>query len=358
MEDVLVSYSCFIIRKVSHHGTLSLTKTQIKFNFSSGEEEEVVIKLSDVSSVNVEKHLVGAVSNLAIQTEEETFFFSGVHEADTIKDYITLLQSQLEKVSPSYGFVSEASEEEQVKWTPLANPVMLVSSSIPAPMATVRQIVENPQSYFDLYSSIGNEDIKISEWEQNSGYRERTIEYMKLVIMPVLGKNLIHVIEYQRLFELDGGFGIHVISDLGKTPYADCFDPFVQIIIMDKGETTDLTVNLEIVWSSQPFVKSIIESQTSGNIKELYFKWVKDISKSVGADDADTQEDKNENENAGEDKFLKTKMIYKIAIIVLSVILIGLYTWRVWPKGGVKYSKKVLYQILCFAFFLFVLTIM
>ena len=354
MDDKLIESSCFLIKKVSHSGTFRLCRTRVEFLFSTEEEASLIIKIKDIKSTVYNKQF--AVNNFEIQTEDEVYRFSGMHEAEAIKEYITLLQSQLEKVSDSYGFIVEETEEEVIKYKPLANPTILVSQTLPMTFANFKSIMDNPQTYIDFYTSLGNEDVKVSEWQQNPGYLERIIDYMKLVVVPVLGKNLIHVIEYQRLFEIENGFAIHVISNLGKTPYADCFDPYVQIITLDKGEQTEVTINLEIVWKSEPFVKSIVESQTMQQLKDQYIKFFKDLTKDLGGGDADEQEDEDQN-NAAEDKFHKAKMIYKISIILLLFIFIAAFLWKSWPRGGVHYSWMMLFRLFAFAFFIFALIV-
>ena len=357
MNEKLVEYICFYVTKLSHHGTLALYRNRVEFVSTSENEPSVVLKLSNIKSVNVEKRLVGAVNNLEVRTEDETFLFSGLHESEAVKDYITLLQSQQEKASDCFGFTAEENEEEMVRYKPLANPTILVNQIVPTPFSNFRSILENPQSYIDLYTSLGNEDVKISPWESSPGCLERTIDYMKLVVVPVIGKNLIHVIEYQKLFEIDGGIAITVASNLGKTPYADCFDPYVQIIAVEKDDQAEVTIMLEIIWKSEPFVKGIVESQTSTQIKEQYSKFLKDICKSLGADDGDNKEEEAE-QNAGEDKFLKAKRIYKICIILLLFVFIAAFLWKCWPKGGVHYSARMLFQLFVFAFFILFLVIM
>lgn len=356
-NDRLTGYSCFLVKKVSHHGTLFLYKNMVQFAYS-GEERKLNINLSDIKSINVEKHLVGAVSNLELSTEETSYLFSGIHEADHVNNYIQLLQAQLQKATYSFGLINEAPKSEEIKWQPLSNPVILVNSVIPASIANVRSIIEAPDIFRDLCIASGNEDVKVTEWEQQNGYRERNMDYLKLVVVPVIGKNLIHVIEYQRFFELEGGFGIHVLSDLGKTPYADCFDPFVQIVFMDKGESTEMTVSMEIVWSSEPFVKSIVESQTITAVKGLYVQFNKDLSKALGADVAETNEDEAEEQNAANSKLAKIKIIYKIFIILLSITLVVAFCARNWPEKGFAISIRLISKIVVFAIFILVLVLM
>ena len=354
MDDKLIECSCFLIKKVSHTGTFRLCRTRVEFLFSTEEEASLIIKIKDIKSTVYDKKF--AVNNFEIQTEDEVYRFSGMHEAEAIKEYISLLQSQLEKVSDSYGFIEEEVEEEIVKYKPLANPTILVSLTLPMTIANFRAIMDNPQTHIDFYQSLGNEDVKLSEWQQGPGYIERNIDYLKLVVVPVIGKNLIHVIEYQKLFEIEGGFVIHVSSNLGKTPYADCFDPYIQIISIDKGDKTEVTVNQEIVWKSEPFVKSIVESQTTQQVKEQYNKFFKEITKDLGGGESEEQEDA-EQDNAAEDKFRKTKIIYKVSIIILLFILIGAFIWKSWPRGGVHYSWQMLFRLFVFAFFIFALVV-
>ncbi|EAY17906.1 hypothetical protein TVAG_225320 [Trichomonas vaginalis G3] len=355
-SEKLTGYSCFLVKKVSHHGALILYKTKVQFAYS-GEERKIDIKLQDIKAVNVEKHLVGAVSNLELQLEDQSYLFSGIHEAEQVKNYISLLQAQIQKPTYTFGLTNEAPKSEEIKWQPLANPTILVNSTIPAPLAKVREIVEGPDLFSELCIASGNEEVKVSDFEQQNEYKERNMDYMKLVVVPVIGKSLIHVIEYQRVFELEGGFGIHIISDLGKTPYADCFDPFVQLYFADKGDSTEMTVSMEIVWSSEPFVKSIIENQTTSAIKALYVQFNKDLNKQLGADVAENPADE-EDANAGESKLAKVKIIYKFVIILLSIILLLLFVNRCWPDNGIKLSKALFAKLLAFVIFILVLLLM
>lgn len=333
-ENAITSFSCLLVQKVSHHGTLFLFQKRLKFVYANGvDDENSNLQYTDITSVEVESRLAHAMNNLTISTSDQSFLFSGLHEAQIVKDLITLLQEEIKQPKSSIGFTSVKDNNPTIKWADLENPTLLYSTTLPAPMSTLYPFIEKKDSFLELYSSAGNEEIKIGEWEQKEGYVERTVDYLKLVVLPVLGKNLIKVSETQRMFHLDGKIAIGIISDLGKTPYADCFDPQVQMFFVDNGDKVEYLVMFEMIWSSEPFVKSIIQSKTTDEIRLFYSSYGKQLIRELGGGEESEDATKGEEEANNEDDFGKTRKIYKISIICLLVMLVLSITIKYWPRG-------------------------
>ena len=339
-SNLITSFNCFLVQKVSHHGSLCLYPRHVVFVYSSGEnDKDTNFEYTAISDVIVETRFAHAMNNLEIRVGEQSFLFSGLHEAQAVKDLITMMQQNISNPKISYGFVK--SDSNAVQWQDLENPTLLCSVSIPTTMQNFLPVIEGKDSFSELLRGAGNEEVVISDWEEKDGYRERVIDYLKLVVLPVLGKNLIKVSETQRLFDLGNKKAIHVISDLGKTPYADCFDPVVQLFFEDAGDKVEFSVKFEMLWSSEPFVKSIIQNKTTDEIRALYTTFGKQLLSEAGAS---TEEgETNEEENA-EDDFSKTRKIYKISIIALIILIFITLLIKLRPRGGERMFR--LYQIL------------
>lgn len=333
MFSAITTFSCFLVQKVSHHGTLEVHPDKLSFVYTGGEEDSNTnIDYSSITEVNVETRLAHAMNNLEVHTGDQTYLFTGLHEAQAVKDLIIILQQAISKPKITYGFTNTG--ENTVQWKDLEDPILLYQCTLPANMEAVSQRILSKDFFIDLYGSVGNEDILINEWEEKDGFMERRIDYAKLVVLPVLGKNLIKVSETQRLFDLGKGKAIAVISNLGKTPYCECFDPQVQLFFEDNGDKVEFLVKFQMVWSSEPFVKSIIDSKTTTEIRAFYSDMGKQLQRELGgsAEEAENQED--EDEKKLEDEFSKTRIIYKLAIILLLVILFVCVAFKYKKREG------------------------
>ncbi|OHT04162.1 hypothetical protein TRFO_06493 [Tritrichomonas foetus] len=340
--DAITAFNCFLVQKVSHHGSLCLFPKHLVFMYSNGElDKDANFEYTAISELIVETRLAHAMNNLEIRVGDQSFLFSGLHEAQAVKDLITLLQQTISTPKITYGFAH--SDDNKVQWQDLENPILLCSITIPANIATVMAQIESKDSFFELLNWAGNEEIVMSEWVEKDGFKERIIDYNKLVVLPVLGKNLIKVSETHRLFDLGNKKAIVVISDLGKTPYADCFDPIVQMFFEDNGDKVEFVVKFEMLWSSEPFVKSIIQTKTTDEIRATYTQFGKQLVTELGGS---TEEAENNEEENAEDDFSKTRKIYKISIIILIIFLLATILFKYFYKGKRLQANWQLYQIL------------
>lgn len=319
-SSLITTFSCFLVQKVSHHGTLEIYPSKLSFVYTGGEENKNAnIDYTSITEINVETRFAHAMNNLEIHVGDQVFLFTGLHEAQSVKELINLMKQAIDRPKVSYGFTNTG--ENTVEWKDLEDPILLYSCTIPNNMAAVNARILSKDFFIDLYGSVGNEDISINEWSEKDGYMERRIDYAKLVVLPVLGKNLIKVSETQRLFDLGTKKAIAVISNLGKTPFCECFDPQVQLFFDDKGDKVEFLVKFQMIWSSEPFVKSIIDNKTTTEIRAFYTDMGKQLLRELGgtADEAEKKEE--EEEKKMEDDFAKTRKIYKLSIILLLVFL-------------------------------------
>lgn len=315
-ESLIVSYNCFLVQKVSHYGSLQFRQRTLTFVYANGESDKNAdFEYQDISDVHVETRFTNAISNLEIRSNDDrTFLFSGLHEAPLVKDLILLLKETTMKPKISYGFMN--SHKNAVQFQPLDDPVILTSCMVPANFAAVTSRIESKDTFADHLTHVGNENVVLSDWVQKDGYQERTITYDKTVVLPILGKNLIKIVETHHLFQSDKKWIIDCFSDLGKTPYADCFSPRVQLFFEDKGDNTEFICNFEMLWSSEPFVKSIILNKTTTETRDAYIQFGKQLITEVGGN-ADDENDDAKNAQEIEDEFGKTRKLYKIFIIAL-----------------------------------------
>lgn len=353
-KDVIISYNCFLVQKVSHRGNLELRSDRLTFVYSSGEQDkDADVKYTDITEMNVETRFAHAMNNLEVHTADQTFHFSGLYEAQSVKELITLLQNTITEIKPSYGFT--ATGKNTVQFQELDKPILLHSVSLPASLSDTMTRIESKECFNEYLTSVGNEDVSISDWVQKDGYKERIIDYNKLVVLPVLGKNLIKVSECHRLFKIGNKYAIDVFSDLGKTPYADCFDPRVQLHFEENGDKVDFLVKFEMLWSSEPFVKSIIMTKTTTETRDGYIVFGNQLVRELGGS-VDEGPAKSEGEEAQSDDFSKTRMIYKISIISLIVFLLLSYLYK-YTKGNpnITFSNLIFSTFTLALFFVFLL---
>ena len=356
-EDLITSFKCLYVHSVANHGILKLFSNHLIFTFAGGKDVLTTdTKYSDIEDVIVSDHCAHAMNNLEIKTiQNNSLLFSGIQNPQQAKELILLIKKQLSELTNTFGLTPEPENSSTVKFKPLENPKQVNNIILPASFSTVTSCVMGKEVIQEVYASFGNEDIVIGDWIPCDGYQERRIDYKKLVILPVLGKNLIQVAEFQKLFELDGKICIHVDSDLGKTPYCDCFDPKVQMFFSDKGGTTEFVVNFEMIWSSEPFVKSIIDNKTTAEITTTYKEVGKAYSKAVGGKTTEETDKKEETPENSEEKFKITKIIYMVFIwiLIITIFIISLYRYK--NSKDNKYTFGVTQQLSCFSLLFFVI---
>jgi hypothetical protein len=332
----VASFGCFLVHKVSHHGTLCLYQDCLTFAFESGDDQEAQrVPYDSITEVLVESRLARAMNNVEIRIRDSpSLLLTGLHEAEAVKTIVTLAQDHKKEARPSYGFVKSAKKMKGkvVEWEELPDPILMASACLPAPLATVLQTIEAREPYYSFLGEMGDEDIQMGEWQQRNGYRERIVTYDKIIIIPVLGKNLIKMIEKHQLFQWENRFSVRVVSDLGKTPYCKYFDPRCQLCFAANGDKTDFVVKFQVIWSGEPFVKSIIQNKTVTETKAQYAKYLLKLSKEFGGgvESEDTEAEGQAANEGGKDEFGKTRKAYKIAIIALIAILL----FCIWFKHG------------------------
>ena len=350
LDSLILHCPCIYITTSGNYGALKISKEQIRFISSDFYDlDPFTLDYSDIEEITSQVNMAGAHNSIKIKTKNSNhYLFMGITNPKKVADLILLNKQQLESPLDVYGFLQD--EDSAIVWKNLQNPTELCHLTIPSSMDKVRPLVEGKKIIEDYYASLGNEDIVVSEWTKCDGYAERRIDYMKLVIAPVIGKTLIKVAEFQKLFQIDDKtIGIHVESDLGKTPYADCFDPFVQVVYTDHGNSVEMVANLEIVWSSEPFVKGIIMSKTSEEVKITYTGLGKTYLKEFGADN-DNNETKEDEENNKKEtiSFTTITRIHKIIIWLLIVILFLLSFFKLKPFLSIRYPIPAFFSFVFF----------
>lgn len=311
------------ISGIGIHGMLRFYRQKIEFIPATSLTDRFFnIQYSDISDVSSNVGLCGAIQKLIITTKSSIQYqFTGLKDSDRLESFIKLNIEQLSHPSNIYGFIED--ENKKITWKDLAHPTNLVHASIPGPMNKVLPLIQGKDILQENYLANGSEDIVFGEWIKCDGYTERRIDYMKCVIAPVIGKTLIKVAEFQRLFQIDDKrYGMNIESDLGKTPYADCFAPIVQVIYTDKGNSVDIDAKLEIIWSSEPFVKGIILNKTTEEVQSTYQSLTKLYQKAFGSNVDENQESQTSNQNNSNiENFRKISIVYKIIIWLLLVTL-------------------------------------
>lgn len=324
-QGPISSYTCFCVQKVSHHGILEIHQEKISFIFSGGEDfDNTHLDYYSIKKVIVEDHFAETMCSLEIHTDEQIHRFTGLREAHMIKDLIGLAQETYLKPKISYGFTG--SSNAPVQWEDFENPVLLHSCTIPNKMDAVYERLLSKDFFYELYGSFGDEEIVIDDWSEKNGYKERKISFVKTLVLPVIGKSLVKVSETQHLYDLEKRKAIAVILNLGKTPYADCFDPQIQLVFEDNGDSVEFLAKFQIVWLSHPLVKSIIDNQTTSNIRIFYTSMgkqlLRELSPSVPKKKKKHEEEAIVEEKKSEDKFTKICMVYKLSIILLIAVLL------------------------------------
>ncbi|KAH0795100.1 hypothetical protein GPJ56_000943 [Histomonas meleagridis] len=349
ISQIVAKYHCFYISKISLSTTLCLHQGFIDFE-SGNSNDKIYITYSEIKEVAADKGIGSAVNNLEIKTKNRSYLFSGLHEAESIKELITLLQLNDKAVQPLYGFTS--NNQEVIEYKELNDPKEVVKKTLNFPFQTVVDLIRKKEFMDDFFLSTGNEDVHTSDFTKLDTCDERDINYLKLIVVPVFGKNLTKVREIQRFFTFDGKMIISVTSELGKTPYAECFDPLVQVVFVDNGNKTEFSVLFEMFWKSQPTFKNIIQTQTEKGIKDSYEAMIKKIITDLGGDaegGEETPENNEENEKSND--MTNVVRIFKVSILLLIVAFLVIVIRKNWPKDGMHLNSHVLFAILSFVLF-------
>lgn len=318
-DDIIRKFSCFLVQKVSTNGSLVVGTKTISFELSSQKKKSIIIDYQSITNIDLQASFGDVITNFEISVGDQKYNFSGIHDIQALNDLIHLRQKILQEPKVDYGFINQ--DKSVVQFTDLNDPHLIYSCIIPATLDQIKEKILSKTFFSEIYASFGSTDVNLEEWTIKNGYRERTIYYNKLLIIPIFGKKLLHLSELQRLFEMPKKIGISVTSDLGDTPFADCFDPQVQLVFDDKGGSVEFLCKIDVVWSKSPAVKSIIQNQTVSSTKEFYATLGNRLLSTFGGDEEEKPKEEDEEEKY-EDEFAKTKKIYKIAIIALILTLI------------------------------------
>ncbi|OHT02397.1 hypothetical protein TRFO_30526 [Tritrichomonas foetus] len=360
VQGSIKEFSCFFVQNFSHSGTLVLFPDHLVFLYANGsEDKDTLTYYAAITDVEVETRLARTVNNLSIITSSDKLIFSGLHDAESLKEYILLLKRRTNSKDLTTGFTSPEVSDDYT-YSELANPTLLCSFTIPAQFENIVDYIESKESQKKLIEDLGNEDVEVGEWVQRLKYKERVMNYTKIVVLPVLGRNMVKVIENHHLFISEGKAVICVSTDLGTTPYSDCFDPLIQIFFIDNGESVEYSVKFEIMWSSTPFVKSIIENKTIEEFRNVYSnvfyrQLLKDIAGQDVSNQAKEEEEAPKVERKSDSKFKKIKMMYKLIIIILFLLLFVSIVRYNWPEDGFTWGAKQWYTFVVGLFFVFVM---
>lgn len=176
--------------------------------------------------------------------------------------------------------MSETQATEEIGYHELKNPVDLFSCTINASLSQTMEKIMGNDLFHTILSLVGDKDIVFSEWKDIQSYKERKIDYNKVYSVPVIGDYLYKASEIHRLFKVDNKEILEIISDLGKTPYASDFTPYVQLIFEPKDNSTIYSAKFEMVWKNEPFfIKRIITSKTTDAFKDFYIKFGDQLQK-------------------------------------------------------------------------------
>lgn len=254
-NDIIRKFSCFLVQKVSNYGSLNLYTKTIIFKFSNHNENDISIDYNEITNINSQISFGETITNLEIQTHDKSYNFTGIYDIQALNDFIILLKQIQSEPKITYGFVNQ--NKNKIIWTNLKNPTLLYSCIIPVSMDKIKEKIMSQSFFNELYSDFGSTNVHLDEWGQKNCYQERTIYYNKLLIIPIFGKKILNLSENQKMFDMKNKIGIFVKSNLGDTPFHECFDPQVQLIFADQGNSIEFLCYLDVVWSKSCAVKSI-----------------------------------------------------------------------------------------------------
>lgn len=342
-EPVLTRFNCFLVQKVSHSGNLVLHPSKIVFE-SSTEQVKITISIDQIKHIETQKVMV-ATNTLTISTDDQQYNFSGVHEASNFKAYVELLQKIMDERTDTHGFVKD-SKEEKIAWKPFQAPVIILDYCFNAPLSSVRPVIEDPLFFVEVNTAEKNFDITHTEWVNHGHYKERTYTYKK-----PLSIGTAYIEECQRLFQIQDGIGLHILTLVDNIPFANCFETHVQISFTENGNRTQCKVNLFILWKASFFMKSKFESSSITQCRAQYVTFSKILNTKIGA-----SEDENKEERVSfAEKFDTIKKYYKITIFVLLLILVICFLRRNWSSGKYLLSLENMFEILSLVLFLLML---
>lgn len=352
-QELIKSFNCFLVQKVSHSGTLRLYRDHFEFFYANGEEDKEAHTLySTITDLVVESRLARKLNNLEIHTGEKTVVVSGLNEAVLVKDLIQLLQNETQLRAPTMGF--SVNEETKTKFEELANPNLICSYTIGVPAKTLTEYLMSSEAFEKILETLGCEDVVVGEWKQLNGFKQRVLKYNKCVVLPVLGKNVYPVTETQKLFELDRKNVMRIEVDLGSVPYADAFTPYVHVYVGSNDDAADFMVKNELVWKSNPFVKSIVQNKTIEETREQYAAFYRQIQMDLLGNEVAKGEPETP-QQPDVDEFAKARKLYKIAIIVL-VVLCGCFIVVMnWPRQGLRFDFASVYKLSVVLLFMYVM---
>ena len=350
-SELIKTYNCFLVQKVSHNGTLCLYRDHLAFYYADGEEDkEAHTSYSQITDTIVESRLARKMNNLEIHVGEKVIVFSGLNEVALVKDYIALLQNDAQLRAPTMGF--SMNEETKATYEELSNPTLICSYTIPVSLKTMSDYISSSETFEKIYGDMGCDTMAIGEWEQFNGYKERGLTYNKTVVLPVLGKNTYPVVETQRLFEMDGKVVLRITDDMSKVPYGDSFIPFTDICLTSNDEAVELTVKSQLVWKSNPFVKSIVQGKTIDETREQFIQFHKQTQMDLLGKEVSKIE---ETAHEVDDKFEKIRKLYKIIIMILIFLCTVSIIVLNWPRNGLHLDFVRIYMICVGLFFIYVM---
>ena len=351
-QELIKSFNCFLVQKVSHNGTLRLYRDHLEFFYANGEEaKEAHTLYSTITDMAVESRLARKLNNLEIHAGEKSVVVSGLTEALVVKELIALMQNEAKLAAPTMGFY--LNEETRVKFEELGNPNLICSYTIGVSAKTLVEYLMSVEACEKILRKLGCEDVVVGEWKELNGFKQRVLKYNKCVVLPVLGKNVYPVTETQKMFELENRSVMRVEVDWGNVPYADAFTPYVHVYVSSNDEAADFMVKNELVWKSNPFVKSIVQAKTIEETREQYAALYKQIQMDLlGKEVASGEPDKPAVEV---DEFARARKIYKIIIIVLILLCTGVIVIMNWPRDGLALDASRLYTLVVVLFFFYVM---
>jgi hypothetical protein len=351
------SCPCFLVQKVSHNGSLVIYRDQVSFYYANGQEfADARIPFSTITEMIVGTSLASAMNTIEFRVGDKCLSFSGLRDAASIKDLITLLQQLSNRQSDSFGF----SRVQTVMIETMVNPTLICSYTIPLPFEKVTDYLETKESYASVLSWMGQEDIAMGDWVEKAGYRERMNQYNRIIT--VFGRTVIPVTETHRVFVEDGVWTCSLRPDLKKIPYGNSFEAYEHVIVRNNEDSVEFIVKCDIIWYKSPFVKGVIQTTTLSEVQKQFVHWYHQLQQDLlgksggeegtGGSDGGQGSDKGGDEEA---KFNKIRRLYKITIIILLLsVLLTIMRWN-WPREGWRIGFWLIFKMVVFGFFILVL---
>lgn len=214
-------------------GNISLTKnlfffSQIPFVSFTNQLTVFSFPLDTITASKVQYSASKSTEILELNTENQTYLFTGFSDCEDIHELIQFLLSQFPIPKSSCGF--SAKNSESFSFIPLENPQQILSATFNCSLEQLRSFLNDSDVFSQVYIDIGNENIVVGAWEKKEGYIFRQNTYEKQMTAPVVGHLHLFLKEFHRVFELPNTLAYHITTDLGKTPYADCFDTCKELL--------------------------------------------------------------------------------------------------------------------------------